>query len=271
MLLALVVLLAVGDSPGADDAKRPEREPQPASLRAVDVVCNIENGSTILFLPEGQFVKKGDVACELDAAALNDRVIEETIAVKRAEGESRTAKLAHEAAMRAVKEYTESAYLLQKATIQRDIKLAESELAQAQGEHDLVGRLFEKGAASKTQKVVSELSFQRAKFSLEVGQMKLKHLEEFDRPNTVKRLFGEVERTRALELAAKDIFELRQAREQKTRHQVEACQIAAPCDGRVAYAMRPPGPGEGQDPVPIREGDRVRERQVVLRIIPPSP
>jgi hypothetical protein len=264
-----MALLVVGDSPGADDAKRPE--PQPASLRAVDVVCNIENGSTILFLPEGKFVKKGDVACELDAAGLNDRLVEETIAVKRAEGESRTARLAHEDAMRAVKEYTESTYLLRKAASQRDIKLAESELARSQDELDLVRRGFDKGTASKTQKVASELSLQRAKFGLELAQSKLNHLEQFDRPNTVKRLFGEVERTRVLEHAATDILELRQAREQKTQRLVAACRIAAPCDGRVAYAMRPPGPGEGQDPVPIREGDHVRERQVVLRIIPPSP
>jgi hypothetical protein len=271
MLLALIVLLAVGDSPGADDANRPEREPQPASLRAVDVVCNVENGGTILFLPEGKSVKKGDVACELDAAGLNDRLIEETVASRRAEGEYKTAHLAHEVAMTAVKEYSESTYLLKKATIQRDVKLAESELAQAQDQLDLVQRAFEKGTASKAQRVASELSFQRARFALEVAQMKLNHLEEFGRPNTVKRLFGEVERTRALELAAKDIHELRHAREQKTRRQVAACRIAAPCDGRMAYAMRPPGPGEGQDPVPIREGDHVRERQVVLRIIPPSP
>jgi biotin carboxyl carrier protein len=262
--IPLAALMAAGAaySASAQDAKD----------RSSDVVCTVEKGGTILSLvPGGMAVKKGDLVCELDASGLNDRLLEETIAVKRAEGEYKTARLAHEAAMLAAKEYPESAYLLEKAATQREIKLAESELAQASDHVDEVQRNFEKGAVSKAQKVAAELSLQQTKFALELAQMKLNTLENVARPNTVKRLVGEVERIRALELAAKDILELRQAREQKTRRQIDACRITAPCDGRVFHATRRARPGEGTNDVPVEEGDHVRERQVVVRVVPATP
>ena len=232
----------------------------------------MEKGGTILSLvPGGTAVKKGDLVCELDASGLNDRLLEETIAVKRAEGEYRTARLAHEAAMLAVKEYSEATYLLDKAATQCEIKLAESELAQASDHVDEVQRNFDKGTDFQGPESRHRAVVAAHKFALELAQAKMNHLEKFARPNTVKRLFGEVETTRGLEVAAKDILELRQAREQKTRRQIEACRIAAPWDGRVFHATRRARPGEGTNDVPVEEGDHVRERQVVVRVVPATP
>ena len=232
----------------------------------------MEKGGTILSLvPGGTAVKKGDLVCELDASGLNDRLLEEAIAVKRAEGEYKAARLAHEAAMMAVKEYSEATYLLDKAATQCEIKLAESELAQASDHVDEVQRNFDKGTVSKAQRVAAELSFQQTKFALELAQMKLNHLEKVTRPNTVKRLVGEVERTRALEVAAKDILELRQAREQKTRRQIAACRITAPWTAGCSMRCVRARPGEGTNDVPVEEGDHVRERQVVVRVVPATP
>ncbi len=74
-----------------------------------------------------------------------------------------------------------------------------------------------------------------------------------------------------MELAAKDILELRQSREQKTRRQIEACRITAPCDGQVCHAMRLLRPGEGKEKVTIEAGEHVLERQVVVRLVPATP
>jgi hypothetical protein len=269
-ILSLMAAFAAGVPTTAQDAKGPEARPD--GDRTSNVICTVEGGGTILWLPPvGVQVKKGDLVCELDASALNDRLIEDAIAVKRADGEYKTTRLAHEAAMLAVKEYPESTYPLEKATILSEIKLAESELASAADRVDEVQKAFEKGTISKAQKVAAELSFQRTRFSLELAQAKLNKLESFTRPNTVKRLVDEVERTRALELAAKDILELRQSRVQRTRRRIEACKITAACDGQVFRAMRRSRPGEGPNDVAIEEGERVRARQVVVRVVPPTP
>ena len=90
------------------------------------VICQVEKGGMILsVLPDRSLVKKGDVVCQLDSADLKDRLIEQTIAARRAETEYQAARLARELAELASKQYKESSYLLEKATIQSEIKLAE--------------------------------------------------------------------------------------------------------------------------------------------------
>ena len=44
------------------------------SSKNQDAFCNVEGGTTIIMIkPEGTQVKKGDVVCELDSAALSDQ------------------------------------------------------------------------------------------------------------------------------------------------------------------------------------------------------
>ena len=73
----------------------------------------------------------------------------------------------------AVKEYKEGIFLQDKATIQGEIKLAESDLTRAADRVDWATRMYEKGYVSKAQKVSEELNFQKAKFTLEQSQSKL--------------------------------------------------------------------------------------------------
>ena len=110
------------------------------------VICQVEKGGMILsVLPDRSLVKKGDVVCELDSADLKDRLIEQTIAARRAETEYQAARLARELAELASKQYKESSYLLEKAAIQSEIKLAESNLTSTADQLDHTTRGFEKG------------------------------------------------------------------------------------------------------------------------------
>jgi HlyD family secretion protein len=240
--------------------------------RAADVVCAVEKGSTILSLsPERTLVKKGNLVGELDASDLREKLADLGIAVKRAEGEYQYAKAAREVAELAVKEYVEGKYLQDKVAIQIRIKLAESELARSESKLDQTRKLYETGTTSKAQRVADELGLQKVRFDLELAMQELNLYENLSKVKAIKQLRAAAARAAADEAVCQAVLDLAKAREKKTRRQVEACRITAPCDGRVTYAMRPAGPGEGQDPVPIREGDRVRERQVVVRVIPPSP
>jgi HlyD family secretion protein len=233
------------------------------------VVCQVEKGGmTLSLLPERSLVKKGDVICELDSADLKDRLIEQTIAAKRAEIEYQTSRLAHELAMLASKQYTESTYLLDRAAIQGEIKRAESNMTSAADQLDHTTRGFEKGMVTKAQKIAAELTFQRTRFDLELAQSKLNSLENYSKPMAVKRALSEVEKTRSHELAAKEIWDLRQGQVERTRRNIENCRLKAPCDGRLVYATRLARTGEGADPVPIQPGDIVRERQELARVIP---
>ena len=114
------------------------------------VICQVEKGGMILsLLPDRSVVKKGDVVCELDSADLRDRLIEQTIAAKRAETEYQAARLARELAELASKQYKDSSYLLEKAAIQGEIKLAETNLTSAADQVDRSEQNFEKGSGDQ--------------------------------------------------------------------------------------------------------------------------
>jgi HlyD family secretion protein len=238
----------------------------------VDVACAVGKGGTILSLsPDRTLVKKGDLVCELDASELIEKAEDLGIAVQRAQADYQFAKANHELAELAVKEYLEGKYINRKAAILSKIKLAESELARASDRIDRSTRSYEKGTLSKAQKVVEELSYQKVKFDLELAQQELNLYENFSKARDIKQLKAAAVKAAADEAVSQAVLELARVREQRTRRQIEECRLRAPCDGRVVPMMRPALAGEGQDPVPIREGDRVRERQVIFRIIPPSP
>src|SRR5437899_1557571 len=82
------------------------------------VICQVEKGGMILsLLPDRTLVKQGDLVCELDSADLKDRLVEQTIAAKQAETEYQAARLAHDLAIMASKQYMKSSYLLEKGAI----------------------------------------------------------------------------------------------------------------------------------------------------------
>ena len=215
-------------------------------------------------VPEGTVVKTGDLLCELDASKLKDRLTDREIAVKQSETESKIGQLAHQTALNALKEYQEGTYLQDKITMHVEIKRAESNLAMVSDRLDEVTKLFQKGNATKALKVSAELNFQETKFALELAQNKLNVLENITKPNRIKRLISEVERSRSQELAAKEILELRRAQAERTRQQVAHCRITAPCDGRVVYVTLPAGAS-------VHEGARVHEQQRLLSILPQHP
>ena len=91
-------------------------------------------------------------------------------------------------------EYAEGTYPHDRAVIQDEIKLTESELARAQERVDAAAKAFENGYVSKAQKVYEELRFQIEKFQAEQAQSKLKVLEDYTKAKTIKELRTDVEK-----------------------------------------------------------------------------
>ena len=210
-------------------------------------------------------MKKGDLVCELDSASLRDQLTNQKIATQGAEASFQNAKLTREVAEIAVKEYVEGIYLQDKATIQGEIKLAESDLARAADRVDWATRMFEKGYVSKAQKVSEELNFQKAKFTLEQAQSKLNVLENYTKAKTIKELESEVEKALSDELAKKQTYQLEKDKEAKLEKQIVNCKLFAPGDGIVVYANDPMR-SFGSNPPQIEEGATVRERQKIFSL-----
>src|SRR5262249_48031591 len=154
--------------------------------------------TTIIFIvPEGTRVKKGDRVCELDSASLRDQLVNQRITTKSAEANFQNAKLTREVAEIAVVEYEEGIYKQDLATVEGEIKLAESDLARSEDRLEWAQRMFDKGYVSMAQKVSEELTLKKAIFAKEQAQSKKNVLVNYTFNKTVTELKSEVQKARS--------------------------------------------------------------------------
>ncbi len=210
-------------------------------------------------------MKKGEVVCELDSAALKDSLVNQKITTKSAEANYENSRLTREVAEIAVTEYVEGIFVQDEATAKGEIKLAESDLSRSEDRLDWARRMYEKGYVSLAAKVSEELTLKKAVFALEQAQSKLKVLLDYTKAKTIKELQSEVEKARSDELAKKATWELEVSKEKKYEKQIAACEIKAPNDGLVVYA-NDPNRAFGSNAPQIEEGATVRERQKIFSL-----
>ena len=236
------------------------------SSKNQDAFCNVEGGTTIIMIkPEGTRVKKGDIVCELDSAALKDQLTNQRITTESAKANFGNATLTREVAEIAVIEYKEGIYKQDLATVEGEIKLAESDLSRAEDRVEWAQRMYVKGYVSKAQAVSEELALKKARFAKEQADSKKMVLEEYTKSKTIKELESEVEKARSDELAKKATHELESGKEKKLEKQIAACEIKAPSDGLVVYANDPTRAFMSNTPQ-VEEGAQVRERQKIFSL-----
>jgi RND family efflux transporter MFP subunit len=255
---------------------------KPGALEAArnqDLRSQVEGETAILVIvPEGTRVKKGDLVCELDAAALRDQLTNQRIANMTAQANYQNARLTREVAEIAVKEYEEGIYLQQKAVLQAQIKLAESALTGTndrlekteQARKSLDAFLRTRKAPETAADIMADLDLNdrlinlRLKKSqdrdaLEQAQSRLNVLENYTRGKTIMELRSEIEKARSDELARKATFELEHAKEARLERLIAHCKIQAPGDGVVVYAHE-------AGPI-MKERATVREGQKIVSIV----
>jgi multidrug resistance efflux pump len=192
--------------------------------------------------PDGARVEKGAVVCELDAADLQDRLINQKIIVASAEAEFQNAQLALEVAEIAVAEYKQGSFVQEYATVEGEIKLAESDLLRAEEVLDWSRRMYDKGYQSKVALVADELKFKKIQFALEQAQSKRKVLVDYTKHRMVKELAGAVQTAKARELAKQAALERERSALKRMGNPFQHSKIVAPVGGRVHY-LAPMGVG----------------------------
>lgn len=251
LVVGLTLTLAIQD-PGAEP-------PKPANI-----VNSVEGLTTILSLAsEGSIVKKGDVIVELDSAALRDRLTNQEVVVVQMKAAVETAKSAVESAEIAGKEVL-AALAQEISSAEADIRVAELDIKiSEQKVNDAKAKQKTPQGRIEMDRAVSELD--HAKNALNKATARRKTLREV---TTKKRkLEASVELQKAIEeqKTQEQILALETKRRDGIKKQIAACTITAPIDGRIEYANpRDPRP----DGYMIEEGARVRQRQVIMRIVP---
>ncbi len=241
--------------------------------RQIELRSQLDSETTILeVVPEGSFVKKGDVVLVLNGESLQDKLLEEESRVESALAEQTAADSAYKIQMsenESLYRQAELKHTLAKLALQqwengdRVQKLKDIELALDKTEKDLA-RLEEKyaqslkihaeGFLSKNELQLDEIALREAKAAraraLLEEETYIKYQEPTERAqkeSDVAEAAAELERVKEQnksQLASKEAdlvnrrrqYQIRSENAEKLRRQVEACIMRAPQDGLVVYA-----------------------------------
>jgi HlyD family secretion protein len=270
------------------------------SLRAAETISlksGVEGRTTILSLvPEGTNVKKGDVVCELDATAMVEKRIEQSISGGNAEAALVKARQTHQ--IQESQNHSDIQAAQQKIEFaEQDLQMFEqgerdSDLEKAQQAIDLAReeaqrtkdhltwseKLAEQRFLTATELEADRIAQHRADVALQQATRDKSLLERFRLPRKDAELKAALEEARRecerVQLQAKarivdfesDVrtcearLELEQEKLRRLDAQIEKASIRAPGDGFVVYAQR------DSDEPPIQEGSEVREREEILSI-----
>ncbi len=261
---------------------------------------------TEMLVEDRQAIKKGeyiagDMLCELDSSALNDKEKQQQIDVTTAradlekaiksleiqestnESNQAAAELAEELAQLDLEKYMAEGgeYEQQKETILGDIKKFEEEQAMAQEEYEKVRDQARRGYTNLNNLEAARIKVTQQKILLDVKSSELNLLEKFTKKRTeseLKQMAKEsVRETKRVQLegeaqmagltadhGARDLtLQVEEEKLERLLKQITACRLIAPQGGEVVYASQS---SRRSEPVVIEEGATVRERQAVINL-----
>ncbi|WP_406699534.1 sigma-70 family RNA polymerase sigma factor [Singulisphaera sp. Ch08] len=264
---------------------RPEQIGRLEASQTAEVFSLVEGQTKILsIVPEGTRLKKGEIVCELDSAAIRDHLTKQQVTQRSTEAAYNEAKLAREFAERGLKEYEEQIYpreleLAEKEILMAEerIEMADERVKRARNASDRLKELLNEQKGTKTAADIiasldlddrvddARLRLQRERKALDIGRTNRSVLERTTRTRTIRQLRDEVKTAISRERAEHIRWEGVQSRTTFLQRQIENCRILAPSDGSVVYANDPNRIASG-DQAQIQKGAIVRERQKLFSI-----
>lgn len=271
------------------------------SARNAILTCQVEGSTTIIsIVPEGTFVKEGDIVCELDSSALVDRETtqkigltgaeallsqaQENVEIQKTQNESdiAAAELKLSLALLDLRKFEEGEFLQQVNELSGAVTLARENLSRAEESQAFVRRMAQKGYRSQNDLEAERIAVTKAEIDLKVAEEKLKVLKEFTYVRTLEELQAnakeferEIQRVKRKAVAALSqkqaelskcelTFKVEKDKYERLEVQIAACTIRAPQDGQVVWAnSRDP---RRSDAAVIEEGSVVRERQAIINL-----
>jgi HlyD family secretion protein len=273
------------------------------AVNEVVVRNEVEGTARIIYIvPEGSYVKKGDLLVELDSSSSLDSVNQQQINVEKAQfallqaeqqleiqkstvdSERSAARLKVEFAESDLKKYLEGEKFQDLRNAQIEITNVAETLQINQERLTWTIALEDKGYETKANLDSHRLAVSQSELRLEQANRALLLLETFEAPKRQRTLESalheakeDYERVRLqgerkLNQAKADVqtqsktLELSQAKLDRDKKQLEATKIPAPQDGLVVYSTGGGGGGRFSSESMIEEGAVVRNRQELIKL-----
>ncbi|MEO0278988.1 MAG: efflux RND transporter periplasmic adaptor subunit, partial [candidate division WOR-3 bacterium] len=270
------------------------------ALREVSIRCEVEGTARIIYIvPEGTYVKKGDLLVELDSSQAQDQYNQQLISVQKAElayvqalqqleiqksqaeSDIRAAELALKFAQMDLEKFIKAEHDTTILQLSNNLANIEAQLAVSLNTYEWSKKLAEKGYETKRTVDSDELAVRRDRYQLMIISNQLWMTLNFDLPKQREQLASKVEEAkRELErvkqraarmlaqyeadvLTQSNTLELQKRLLERYKRNLEACKIYAPQDGLVVY---PVAEGRFSQESMIEEGAIVRNRQELIKL-----
>ncbi len=266
------------------------------------LICKVPGSTTIIkIVPEGIRVKKGDIVCELDSSAYEDKARQQEIDVTQAEAnlliaqknleiqktqnesDIELAKLKYKLAELDLEKYKEGELPQQRDKINGQIQLKKEQLARKKESYDFTRRMTKKGYKSQSDLEAERIAVTQAEIDLQVELVNLRVLEDYTakRKNAqleadAKEFKRELDRVilkakAAMSKATAEVearkltLAVEKVKLQEWNERIANCILRAPQDGEIVYAKSSASRRGSSEPE-IIEGATVRERQKIINI-----
>ena len=245
------------------------------SAQNTEIRCRVEGagGSTsggglslTFVVDEGTLVKEGDLLIELESASLRENVVKQRIVVLGSTAKLEQSKATLKNAELSLTEYIEGTYEQNRKTIENELFAAEETVRTQEDSLSYYKKLLDKGYITDSKVDADLIELQKAEKAKEIAEMKLLHLEKFTKPKLLTLYETAIITAVAQVEADEETLNLDVERLEHWEEQVERCTIHAPRDGQVVYYL----PRFATDEDIIREGKRVREREILLLLPDPT-
>lgn len=242
-----------------------------AEVRCEVAARNFGSGSSTTILeivPEGTYVKKGDLICRLDASALENERNQQQIIVIQSESAVAQATANLQSAEIARQEYLEGTFKVEESTFEAEIAVEEENLRRAQDYAEHSKELFAKGYVTKLQLEADLFAVINAQTELENGKTKLHSLREYTKPKMLSQLDADIEVQKANLEQQNKTLSLDREKLKTIEEEILKCEVRAPVDGQVVYANERSRRGGSE--VVIEQGAPVKEQQPIVRLPDPT-
>jgi HlyD family secretion protein len=271
------------------------------AVQEVSIRSEVEGTARIIYIvPEGSYVKKGDLLVELDSSASQDAVNLQQINVEKAqfalvqaeqqleiqksvvESDIQAATLKVEFAGSDLDKFTKGEALQNQRNAQIEITNVLENLQIAQDRLDWSEKLYREGFETKANLDKDRLTVSQSKLRLEQTQKALWMVEMFDIPKRQRLLESTLQEAkenldrvklqseRRLAQYGADVatqkrtLDLSQTKLERDKKQLLATKICAPQDGLVVYGSSSGGHFSSESM--IEEGAVVRNRQEIIKL-----
>ena len=231
------------------------------SSNNTEIRCKVRGYSTVIWVIEGGTeVKAGDELVRLDTKRIEDAVSLQTTNFYTATATLEQSKTEVARAEIAIPAYVEGRYRTQLKSLERGLRIAETNLQTAQKMLAHSNQLFQRGYVTELEVEGNAFTVTQAELELKVTQTEIDVLNRYTKEMELETLNGNLIASKSKLEADKAGLAMDKARLDRAKEELENCVIRADRSGLVIY----PSAAAWKETPDITKGATVRKDQVLL-------